>query len=358
MRTINLMAKDYYEILGVDQKASKDEIKKAFRKLAHQYHPDKKGGDEQRFKEVSEAYSVLSDDKKRAEYDSYGRVFSGGGGEAGAGFGDFDFSSFSQGFDGVEFDLGDIFSEFFGGGRARRGRDISIDVSISFEESVFGGERKVLLTKTSTCDSCDGTGAEEKTDLVTCTTCNGKGRIRETKRSMLGTFTTTQECRECHGTGSVPKEKCKACKGLGVVRQEDEIAIAIPPGISDGEMIRMSGAGEAIAGGTAGDLYVKIHVQPDPRFSKEGTNLVTDLHVKLTDALLGATYTIQTFDGPVKVKIPSGIAHGEKLRVKGKGVIIDGSRRGDLLIRISIDLPEKLSKDAKALVEKLREHGI
>lgn len=355
------MAKDYYQILGVDRKASQDDIKKAFRKLAHKYHPDKEGGDEQKFKEASEAYNVLSDEKKRAEYDAYGHVFSGAGGggqQGGAGAAGADFESMFQ-----DFDLGDIFGEFFGGGggargRTRRGRDISIDLELSFEEAVFGVQRTVLLTKTSQCEECGGTGGKPGSGTETCKTCNGQGAIRETKRSLIGTFTSTRVCDECGGTGQVPKEKCTTCGGAGVRRKEEEVPLTIPAGVNDGEMMRLSGKGEAIPNGSPGDLYVKIHVKPHPKFKKEGHNLVMDLKVKLTDAMLGAKYTVETLDGPVEVKIPANIQPGETLRLRDKGVPMEGNKRGDLLINLNIQMPNKLSAKAKKLIQQLKEEGI
>ncbi|PIQ68601.1 MAG: molecular chaperone DnaJ [Candidatus Taylorbacteria bacterium CG11_big_fil_rev_8_21_14_0_20_46_11] len=365
------MSKDYYELLGIQKGASKDEIKKAFRVLAHKHHPDKKGGDEARFKEVNEAYSVLSDDKKRAEYDTYGRVFSGGasgggGGPSGfEGFEGFDFSDFASGRGagqgGVEFDLGDIFSDFFGGRGSRgpaRGRDISIDVELTFSESIFGTDRRMLINKTSVCETCTGSGAKPGTTMGTCTTCNGKGKIHEARRSIFGSVQTTRTCPECHGQGKVPREKCSPCRGAGVSKRQEEIAVRIPGGIEDGEVIRLSGSGEAIKGGSPGDLYVKVHVGRHPLFRKEGSNLTMDLQIKLSSALLGDEYTVETLDGNVTVKIPEGIRHGEILRLKGKGVPIDKNHRGDLMIRIVIDLPAKLSKDAKKLIEQLKKEGI
>lgn len=358
------MAKDYYTILGVDKKSSKDEIKKAFRKLAHKYHPDKEGGDEAKFKEVSEAYSVLSNDKKRAEYDAYGRVFSGANASSAGGQG-FEGFDFSQGFGGhgVEFDFGDVFSGFgdiFGGGRgrARRGHDISIDIELDFKESIFGTERAVLLTKPSVCERCEGKGGEPETEMKTCETCNGQGKIRETRQSFIGTFATVAQCSTCHGRGKVPEKECDKCKGEGVVREQQEIKVVVPAGIENGEMIRMTGAGEAIPGGTAGDLYIKVHVKKDDVFRKEGNSVAMNLKVKLSDALLGAKYGVQTLDGNIDVKIPAGVSHGEILRVKGKGVPVGGSRRGDLLIHIKIQLPEKLSRKAKKLVEELKDEGV
>lgn len=356
--------KDYYQILGIERGASKDEVKKAFRKLAAKYHPDKKTGDEAKFKEISEAYAVLGDDKKRAEYDAYGRSFSGG--QGGPGFGGFDWSNFQQGFagngQGFEFDLGDIFENFgdmFGGGKREnsRGRDISIDLELSFQESIFGTTRKVLITKNSTCPTCKGSGAAPGSEMITCNICNGNGKIRETRQSILGSFTTVRPCTNCDGRGTIPKDPCKDCKGSGIKRQEEEIEIKVPAGIEGGEMIRMTGRGEAIKGGTAGDLYVKIHVAKHQTIVREGANLKTNLQIKVTDALLGSSYTVETLDGPVQIKIPAGIKGNEMLRIKGKGVP-QGNNRGDFLVRITIDIPQKLSRNAKNLVEELRKEGI
>lgn len=369
------MSKDYYNILGVSKSSSSEEIKKAFRKLAHQYHPDKTKGDNiaaQKFKDASEAYSVLSDDKKRAEYDTYGQTFAGGGPSRGSeqGFGGFDFSGFGGqggGFDfsqnGFEFDLGDIFGDFFGGGvggreRMKRGRDISIDVELPFAEAIFGTERKILLSKTSRCAECAGGGAKRGAEMETCRKCNGKGKVHETKHSFLGNFSTVRICDECQGKGKIPREKCATCHGSGVRRKEEEVSVNIPAGINDGEMIRLSGAGEAVASGTSGDLYIKVHVKRHPIFKKEGVNLVTDLSLKLSSALLGEEYVLQTLDGEIKVKIPEGVSHGEVLRVKGKGVPFEKGRRGDLLIKLHIKLPSKLSKEARKHIEELRKDGI
>lgn len=366
------MNKNYYDVLGVEKSASKDEIKKAFRTLAHKYHPDKGGGNEQKFKEVSEAYTVLSDDKKRAEYDAYGRVFSGGGRADTTGADDyykgFDFTDFASGRGfgqgaGVEFDLGDIFGDFFAGtrttaSRQARGRDISIDVELSFAEAVFGTERRILLNKTSVCELCKGSGARAGSAMEMCKTCNGKGKLRETRRSIFGSVQTTRTCEVCRGRGEVAVEKCRECRGSGVVRGQEEIAVRIPPGIDDGEVIRLGGAGEAVSGGATGDLYVKVHVSRHPTFRKEGNNLVMDLSIKLSSALLGDEYSVQTLDGDVTVKIPAGIRHGEILRLKGRGVPFERGRRGDLMIKLSIDLPNKLSKEARHLVEELKKQGI
>jgi molecular chaperone DnaJ len=355
------MTPDYYAVLGVERKASKEEVKKAFHKLAHKYHPDKQGGDEARFKEVNEAYQVLSDEKKRAEYDTYGRTFNGAGpGPQGGGF---DPSGFNGGFEGV--DLGDIFGDFFGGGfgggqRVERGRDIAVDIEISFEESIFGTTRKILLNKTSLCETCHGTGGKPGTKTKQCSVCNGKGQVREMRKSFLGTFSTVHTCTTCNGGGTVPEEKCKTCNGSGIHKRQQEIAINIPAGIQDGEMIRMTGEGEAVAqGGVSGDLYIKMHVKPHKLFRREGPNLVMTLDVKLSDALLGASYTIHTLDGkPLEVKVPEGVKFGDTLRMKERGVPMTRGKAGDLLIHVNITTPHHLSSKAKKLIDELRKEGI
>ncbi|MDB5244690.1 MAG: chaperone protein DnaJ, molecular chaperone DnaJ [Parcubacteria group bacterium] len=359
--------KDYYNVLGVDKKATQDDIKKAFRKLAHKYHPDKGGTDESKFKEITEAYSILSDEKKRREYDAYGQSFPGGNGPANAGgnpFAGFDFSQFQQGFGngGADFDFGDIFGDIFGGRSssrgAPRGRDISIDLEISFKEAVFGTERTVLLAKVSTCQHCKGSGAKPGTDLETCTTCNGGGRVHETRNSILGQFTSVRLCPTCEGTGKIPKEKCPECKGHGVRRKEEEIKINVPSGIDNGEMIRMPQQGEAIKGGTSGDLYVKVHVKPHAVFRRDGANLIMDLPVKLTDALLGTTVPIETLEGnTLDIKIPPMKRAEELLRVSGKGIPGEGGR-GDLIIRLETALPQKLSGSARKIIEDLKGEGL
>ncbi len=366
------MAKNYYDILGVDKKASKDEIKKAFRKLARQLHPDKKGGNVEKFKEVNEAYTILSDDQKRSQYDMYGQTFSGANPGA-SGFGGFqgnwediarqtgfDFSGFANG--GQEgFDFGDIFGDIFGGGRrskTKRGRDISIDIELSFEEAAFGVERNILLNKVSVCNACGGSGAKKGTEMIICQTCNGKGKIRELKKSIFGSIEMTRVCEACAGSGKIPKEKCNFCDGLGITKKAEEIKIKIPVGIDDGEMIRLAGGGEAVKGGTSGDLYIKIHVKKHKIFHKEGNDLIMNLDVKLSDALLGAKIDIQTLDEISTLKIPEGINTGDILQIKGKGVMDRVRGRGDILIHIRVILPKKLSKSARQAIEKLREEGM
>jgi molecular chaperone DnaJ len=357
------MSKDYYDILGINKTASKDEIKKAFYKLAHKYHPDKKGGNEQKFKEVNEAYQILSDDEKRSKYDQFGSGFEnmGGGGYGGAqGFGGFDFSGFQNG--GADFDLNDIFSDFFGGGMGRnsvrRGRDISTEIQISFPDAVFGITRKILITKTSECQVCKGSGAKTGTKMETCKHCNGQGRIREAKKTIFGTIANTKTCEVCYGTGEVPRDVCENCKGKGVLRREEEVTLEIPPGIRDGEMIRMTGMGEAVSRGTPGDLYIKINVNSHPVFRREGHDLVMDLDLKLSEALLGTKYPIKTLDGEIEITIPEGVGINEILRVRGKGVPVSKSKRGDLLVKLNIKLPQKLSRKSREIIEELKKEGI
>ncbi len=369
------MAKDYYDTLGVQKGATKEEIKKAFYKLAHKYHPDKKGGNEGKFKEVNEAYQVLSDDAKRSKYDQFGAGFEnmgqGGrsyGGAQGNPFEGFDFSGASGfGNGNMEFDLNDIFSDFFGGGmgggrgsraQARRGRDISTEIQISFADSIFGTNRKILITKTSTCLTCHGSGAKAGSKMETCKHCNGQGKIHEQRRTIFGTIANTKTCEVCLGSGEVPKDPCEKCKGKGVLRREEEVSIDIPGGVRDGEMVRMTGFGEAISKGTAGDLYIKINVAPHPVFKRDGHDLIMSLNLKLSDALLGTKYPIQTLDGEIEVTIPEGVTMNEVLRVKGKGVPVSKNKRGDLLIKLNIKLPEKLSRKAREVVEELKKEGI
>ncbi|MBI2100912.1 MAG: J domain-containing protein [Candidatus Vogelbacteria bacterium] len=359
------MAKDYYQILGVERGATSDDIKKAFHKLAHRYHPDKKGGDEGKFKEVNEAYQVLSDVRKRQAYDNYGQAGGAGPDWNQQAAGGWDFGGFDTGGQTFQFDLGDLFGEFFGGGpvragrrRTRRGRDISVDIQIPFGEAIFGNERTLLITKIGQCDHCAGSGAEPGSSKQQCVTCNGRGQIRETRRSLLGSFSAVRECEICAGAGEVPEHRCAICGGHGVMRKNEEIKVTIPPGITDGEMIRLAGRGEAAPKGVAGDLYVKVHVERHPVFRRESDNLAMDLNIKLSDAILGVEQELKTLDGQVKVKVPEGISSGEILRVKGRGVPTGPGRRGDLYIHIKVKTPDKLSKKARKIIEDLRAEGL
>jgi molecular chaperone DnaJ len=360
-----MATKDYYNVLGIDKGASKDDIKKAFYKLAAKYHPDKKGGDEAKFKEINEAYQVLSDEKKRKEYDTYGQTFNGQGPTGGAsgfgGFGGFDPSDFAN----MQFDfgdLGDIFGDMFGGGQSRqkRGRDISLEIDVPFTEAIFGTERNVLLSKVSVCKTCTGTGAKAGTKMVTCMTCNGQGKVHEVKKTFMGNFQSVRTCAVCNGKGKTPEEKCHDCRGNGVVNAREEVNITIPAGISNGEMMRMSQMGEAVSGGTTGDLYVKINVLPHKLWKREGNDLSYTHNIKLSDALLGVKHTIDGLDGSIEIDVPAGAATGEILRVRGRGVpyIHEKNKRGDVLIKLSILMPKKLSRKAMEYIKGLQEEGI
>ncbi len=288
------MKKDYYEILGVNKSASKDEIKKAFYKLAQKHHPDKKGGDEKKFKEANEAYQVLSDDAKRKNYDQYGPGFENMqgayGGQGQGGFGGFDpsdfgFGGFSAGggsaFGGDFGNLNDIFSDFFNGGgqgsQVRRGRDISTEININFSDSILGIEKKILIKKTSKCKVCNGSGGKVGTNMETCKTCKGQGQVREIKRTIFGNVQSSKICSECLGIGQIPKEICTNCKGAGVLHREEEITVAIPSGIRNGETVRLKGAGEAIKAGSTGDLYIKVSVKMPSKISKRARELLEEL---------------------------------------------------------------------------------
>jgi molecular chaperone DnaJ len=363
------MPKNYYETLGVEKNASKEEIKKAFHKQAHKYHPDKNKGDDKKFKEVNEAYQVLSDDQKRSRYDQFGSADGpnmGGGYSSGQGqgFGGFDFSGFQngQGFDMG--DLGDIFGDMFGGGmgrnskKSKRGRNIQIEIEITFKESILGVKRSISFTKQSKCDVCKGTGGRVGTKFNPCGTCGGRGQIREVRRSILGSFETTRTCDICLGVGKIPSEKCSNCRGDGVYKKQNELEINIPTGINNDEMLKMTGLGEDIQGGPSGDLYIKVRVRPDAVFKRDGLNLTMDLSIKLTDALLGFTYNLKTLEGnTIEVKIPEGINHNELLRVRGKGVL-SSRGRGDIILRIQIRMPSKLSRKSKEMIEELRKEGV
>src|SRR3989344_9228153 len=360
------MNKDYYETLGVQKNASKDDIKRAYRKMAHKFHPDKGGGDEKKFKEINEAYQVLSDDQKRNQYDQFGSAgFNGGGFSSQGGGPGWDFS---QGFGGQGFnaeDLGDIFESFFGGfgggqrqsANRRRGSDISIGIDVSFQESVFGSKRSILMQRTAECELCVGSGAEKGSLKKKCQSCQGTGTVRESRKSFFGSFTSLVECKTCEGSGEVPEKVCASCKGLGVKRKQENIEVDIPSGIQVGEVIKLTGFGEAVRGGTAGDLYIRINVMPHSVFHREGSDLLMDLHLPLSTMLLGGEEKIEALDGTMLIKIPELSNSGDFLRVRGKGVPKARGGRGDLLIRLYPKLPKKLSSKSKKILEDLQKEG-
>ncbi len=363
------MAKDYYKLLGVARNATKDEVKKAYRELAHKYHPDK-GGDADRFKEINEAYTVLSNDEKRAQYDQFGRVFEGGGGQQG-GFqwpGGFrmDFGEGTTG-GGGEFDFSDVFEDFFGasagGGRTRsrerRGKDIRIDIEISFEESILGIKKEIDLYKLARCAQCGGSGGEKGSKMNSCATCQGKGNIQKTQRTFLGSFTQVSTCPECSGVGKRPEVLCTQCRGKGIEQRNETFEVLIPKGIRDGEMLKMSGKGEAsMVAGTPGDLYINIHVRSHGVFRRQGDDIVMQLPVKPSQAMAGGSIDIAAIDGAIKLKIPEGTQPGDILSIRGKGAYVSsGYGRGNLLIEIKVELPKKVSRKIKEIAELLSREG-
>lgn len=357
------MKKDYYEVLGIPKNSSSDEVKKAYRKLAHQYHPDKTGGNEEKFKEISEAYSVLSDSKKRAQYDQLGHMNEGAGfGQPGGGF------EFHFGGDGQQFDFGDIFENIFGfqsgaerwNSRTRKGKDIQIDIEIPFEESIFGGKRTIDLRKLIRCERCNGLGGEPGTKLKKCPLCNGQGRVQKTRRTLLGAFAEVSTCPDCLGKGEAPEHICVQCKGKRVVYGTEIIEIIIPKGIVNHSVLKVSGKGEASqSGGAPGDLYIRITVLPHKIFQRRENNLSMVLPIKFTEAVLGGSIAVQTLDGDIKVKIPEGTQSGDTLKVRGKGVPFEsGYGRGDLLIEIKVGIPKRVSRKAKEAIDMLKNEGL
>lgn len=354
--------KDYYKTLGVEKNASKEDVKKAYRRLAHQYHPDK-GGDEQKFKELNAAYQVLSDEKKRAQYDQFGTAFDGNTHGSG-----------SQGF-GADFngDLGDIFEQFFGGragagfrGRARtgerrniRGEDIYMDREITLEESFAGKDEIFSLKKFVVCPRCSGSRREQGSGMRTCATCSGKGEVQEMQQTFLGTFTHIRTCPECKGEGHIAEKSCRECRGDGRVQQIREIRAHIPAGIDTGEMMRITGEGEAASGGQAGDLYIRAHIRKHSFFVRRGSDLYGDLSVPFSLAALGGEETVRTIDGSVKLEIPAGIQSGTSLKLQSKGMPrLSRGGRGDYYIKITVQIPKKISAKAREYLKKLKEEGL
>lgn len=367
------MAEDYYKILGVSKTATDDEIKKAYRKLAHKHHPDKSGGDEAKFKEINQAYQVLSDKSKRQQYDQFGQTFEGGrsgaGQGGGQGFGGFDFSGFDFGGQSGGFEFGgegfdDIFSNIFGGtsrGRGRgRGADVQVDVEITFEEVVKGVEKEINLYKRVVCGRCDGSGGEPATNKKTCPTCKGAGRVETVRRSIFGSFSQVTECPECHGEGKVYDKRCSKCGGDGRVKEERKVTIKIPAGIADGQTMSMEGHGEAGGrGASTGDLYINVHVRPHKKFKRQGNDILSMEFVPFSVATLGGKIEIETISGSLILKIPTGTQSGEIFRVKGEGVPeLHGRGVGNHLVTVVVKVPKSLSREQKRLLEELKDQGI
>ena len=353
--------RDYYEVLGVSKDSSADEIKKAYRKLAKQYHPDMNPGNSEaeiRFKEVNEAYDVLSDSDKKAKYDAYGHAaFDPAAGGGGAGFG-----GFGGGFG--DFDFGDIFSSFFGGGGTSsrrngpvRGDDINVRVTLSFEEAVFGVKKEISYNRIQKCSDCGGSGAEKGTTAKTCSACGGSGQVRVQQRTPLGYMQTTKQCDACRGTGKIIEKPCSNCRGTGYVKVTKKLDVNIPAGIDDGRVVALRGQGsDGRNGGPAGDLNIIVSVRPHAIFERDGYDIYCEVPITYTEATLGAEIEIPTLEGKQKFTIPEGTQTGTTFTLKQKGVqYVNSKNRGNLHFTVNVEVPKNLSEDQKDLLRKFAE---
>ena len=369
------MAKDYYEILGVSQSASKDDIKKAFRKLAHKYHPDKGKGNEDKFKEANEAYQTLSNEAKRKQYDTFGSSFEGAGAGASSGFEGFSgFGSqgfdFSQGFgsgfsesnfEGTPFE--DIFSSIFRGGHTRsrankqtRGQDIQIDLNLTLEDISIGVNKSINLRKLILCEHCKGNGAEYGSRLKICDTCRGTGTITQVHRILFGNIEQKITCDNCLGAGKIPEKKCSYCRGEGRKNENTQINLSIPAGVEHGQMLEMKGYGSAgIYKGSSGNLYIKVHIEPHKNFIRKGSAILYNANVPFTTLCLGGVITVPTLYGNENIKIPAGTQAGGEISINNKGLPkLGGWGKGNQIVKIKVTIPTKLSRNAQRLLEELK----
>lgn len=341
--------RDYYEVLGVGREADEAALKKAYRKLAHQHHPDKNPGNkdaEEKFKEASEAYAVLSDGEKRAKYDRFGHNA-----------GDFGFPAGFNGQAGVDIQsiFGDIFGDLFGGGRGRRGAsrgsDLRYHLEVSFEEAAFGGTKDVVIPRLEDCGTCSGSGAKPGTRPKPCGTCGGAGEIRVSQ----GFFSIARGCPHCGGTGRIVESPCADCEGRGQKEQERTLSVKVPPGVGEGTRLRFVGEGEGgRGGGPRGDLYVVLAIKPHPLFSRDEENVLCEVPLSFPQAALGCALEVPTLDGKVQMKIPAGTQPGSNFRLKGKGIPhLRGQGRGDQIVRVRIEVPKELNDEQRAILEKL-----
>ncbi len=359
------MPRNFYEVLGVPRDASPDAIKTAYRKLSKEWHPDKHKGEkaaEDKFKEINEAYEALSDPQKKQNYDQFGAANPGGGAGAGfnggAGFGGFDFSGFAG---GERVDFSDLFEGFFGGGRRAQakpdtGADREVAISISFMEAVTGIQRTLRLRRLHKCSHCTGTGAEPGSKIETCADCGGTGQIVRTSQSFFGALRQAVLCPKCKGSGKVPEKACKKCSGEGRVADDATVIIDVPAGISEGQSLRVRGEGDAgIRGAASGDLYVRIHVEEDARFARDGDDIRSQVTLSVPDAILGTEIPVETVLGKTQLKIPAGTQSGQVFRIKHKGMpVLNTSRFGDHYVTVDVEIPAKLSREERRLVEEWR----
>ena len=363
-------SKDYYSILGVSKDATADDLNRAYRKLAKKYHPDAqhteedKKNAEAKFKEINEAYSVLSDDTKRAQYDRFGSNFEQAGG-FGANYGGYDgFSGFGgfNGFGGMDIDLEDILGSVFGGGFSSskktqgpsRGADIKTTLSLKFEEAAFGVKKEINVTRNEKCDSCNGSGAKPGSRIVTCDKCGGRGKIQMTQNTIMGAFSTVKTCDKCGGSGKVIETPCEKCSGKGIVRKSRKIEINVPAGIDDGQAISLRGEGDAgKKGGPNGDLYVVMKVSPHRYFKRNGFDISANVRVPFAKMALGGDIKIPTLEGEMEFSIPEGTSSGTKFRVKDQGIpVLNGRGRGVLEFTVDVDVPKKLNDEQRELLTK------
>lgn len=358
------MAKDYYKTLGVDKNASDEEIKRAFRKLAKQYHPDinKEAGAGEKFKEIGEAYSVLSDPAKRKQYDQFGSAaFDGSAGGGFSGFGGGGFSGF--GFE--DFDLGDIFEQFMGGSsfggrrskntrRQTKGEDALVRINLTFEEAVFGCEKEFTINIKDKCSACDGLGGHNS---KTCPTCNGRGRVREEQRTILGVFQTESTCSNCEGTGTIFESTCNACNGKGVNLKKKTLKVRVPRGVDNGDQLRMPGKASAgMNGGPRGDVYIEFTIKEHPLYQREGSDIYVKVPITITEAILGTKKEINTIQGKVKLEIEPGTQNGDKVKLRGKGIDDEKlEKKGDTYVIYNVIIPTKLDKEQKKIIKSLNE---
>ena len=355
------MPSDLYAILGLSRDASPEDIKKAYRRMSKEWHPDKHKGEkdaETKFKEINQAYEVLSNPEKKRMYDQFGST--GGPGAGGSGFngaGGFDFSGFQNGEFG---DLGDMFQSFFGGARARqatKGEDHEIELEISLPEVLSGVAHTVNLRRQTTCDICSGNGAKPGTTIVQCATCGGTGQVTRMTQSLFGRIQQRAVCPDCHGKGTVPKEPCHTCRGEGRIESTSSVTITVPPGIESGQTLRLRGQGDAgRRGEEGGDLFVHIRVRRDPHFERDGADIRTHLSIPVIDAILGSTLEVPTIQGASTVQIPTGMQPGQVFRLRGKGLpVLSSSRFGDHYVKVDVDIPKKLSREEKKLLEQWKD---